>query len=288
MVSMQKTPATGSDPLRVFIDGRECNCIAVTERGLHYGDGLFETVLLRNGHFCQWQHHCNRLIHGAQRLGIPVPNTAQLLTEMNEITQGIENGVLKLLLTRGSSGRGYRPPPAPTPHRLLLLYPSPPAPAQPWQQGVTVRYCDTPVSVNPALAGIKHLNRLDAVLARREWHDPAISEGLMCDPFGAVIGGTMTNLFVWNGEFLRTPPVNRSGIAGTRRALTIELAVKFSIDCVESALTPLDLDCAVGLFLTNAINGVWPVRELAGRLYALEALPWPLLNAIMLVSHAPE
>ncbi|MBV5310248.1 aminodeoxychorismate lyase [Chromatium okenii] len=288
MVSIQNTPAAGSDPLRVFIDGRECNCIAVTERGLHYGDGLFETVLLRHGRLCQWQRHCNRLIHGAQRLGIPMPDIAQLVAEMTEIAHGSENGVLKLLLTRGSGGRGYRPPPAPTPHRVLLLYPLSPAPTQSWQTGVIVHYCQTPASVNPALAGIKHLNRLDAVLARREWSDPAISEGLMCDPFGAVISGTMTNIFVWNGERLRTPPVDRSGIAGTRRALTIELAAKFGIDCAESALTPTDLECAVGLFLTNAINGVWPVRELAGQHYALEALPWSLLNAIVLASHAPD
>lgn len=272
--------------MRVFIDGEKNHCIAVTERGLHYGDGLFETILLHNGHLCQWQRHCNRLIDGAKRLEIPMPNLAQLVAEITAITNGIENGVLKLLLIRGSGGRGYRPPSAPAPHRLLLLYPLPPAPA--WQLGVRVRYCHTPASINSALAGIKHLNRLDAVLARSEWHDPAISEGLMCDAFGNLVGGTMTNLFVWNQEQLRTPPVNRSGIAGTRRALTFELAAEFGIDCTEFPLTPSDLDQAAGLFLTNAINGLWPVRELAGRHYALNALPWALLNAIVRASHAPD
>jgi 4-amino-4-deoxychorismate lyase len=259
---------------------------------VQYGDGLFETIRLHDGQLCQWARHLHRLTGGANRLGIPLPEPAQLTAEVfdfaRESVGALTDGVVKLLLTRGSGGRGYRPPAAPAPHRILLLYPLPPAPATAWQTGIRVRFCHTPATINPALAGIKHLNRLDAVLARREWDDPTLAEGLMCDANGALVGGTMTNLFVWTGDHLLTPPVDRSGIAGTRRALTLELATKLGIDWQETPLVPADLDRARGLFLTNALIGVWPVRELAGQQFDLAALPWALCNAVASTSLAAE
>ncbi|MBK1642296.1 aminodeoxychorismate lyase [Chromatium okenii] len=284
---MHNTPAAGTDPLRVFIDGQPQHQLPVTERGLHYGDGLFETLLLHNGQLCQWTRHLHRLSVGAARLGIPLPDVAQLTAELFEFTQNINSGVVKLILTRGSGGRGYRPPQQPTPHRILLLYPLPPAPAAAWSDGIVARHCHTPASSNPALAGLKHLNRLDAVLARREWDDPAISEGVMCDPQGAVVGGTMSNLFVWTDERLLTPPVTHSGIAGTCRAVTLEFAAQFGITCAEAPLTLTALTSASGLFFTNAIIGVWPVRELAGRQYDRSALPVALLTAVRLAAQSP-
>lgn len=204
------------------------------------------------------------------------------------LLRGIAQGVLKLMVTRGTGGRGYAPPPRAHPRRILMLYPDTDYPAE-WQTtGVAIRSCRTPATHNPALAGLKHLNRLDNVLARAEWSDPGIAEGLMAGPAGEIVGGTMTNLFLWDGARLATPGVTRSGIAGTVRALALELAAGLGIPCVETRLSRADLLRARGLFLTNSLVGVWAVRRLDEREYDPEALPLDLLSTLRSQAQTPE
>ena len=279
---------SGAGFRRVLVDGREHDGIPVGDRGLHYGDGLFETILIRDGMPCLWDRHMARLALGADRLGLPRPSPAILRNEAIRIGTELDHGLLKLILTRGVGGRGYRPPVSPHPRRILLSYDSS-ASADPYVDGgVAIRFCETPASVNPHLAGIKHLNRLDAVLARREWDDPEIAEGLMCDDAGCVVGGTMTNLFLWDGGALVTPSVTRSGLAGTVRAVAIEAAARAGIACVERAVTRRMIDGAVGLFLTNARIGVWPISRLADRVLDLDRLPLDLLSAVRRTAHTPQ
>ncbi|WP_369964107.1 MULTISPECIES: aminodeoxychorismate lyase [Marichromatium] len=284
-VSPQPTHDTPGAPLRVLLNGCPLSDLTITDRALHYGDGLFETLLVRAGRPCQWSRHLARLAHGCARLGLPLPPAAQLESELATLLDGVEEGVLKLMLTRGSGGRGYRPPMRPEPRRILLLYPRPPGPD--WRRGVAVRYCRTPVSVNPALAGLKHLNRLDAVLARREWDDGAIAEGLMQTPDGAICGGTMSNLFLWDGARLYTPALDQAGITGTVRELVRELAAEAGIGCEVRRLNGDDLERARALFLTNAVIAVWPVARLEARRFDLDDQPWDLLHAVRAASHTP-
>lgn len=284
---MSASGVTPGEPQLTLVDGQPERCIHLLDRGLQYGDGLFETIRIRHGQPCLWRAHLDRLRSGAGRLGIPLPDPDLLLAESQRVAAGLEDGVLKLVLTRGSGGRGYRPPALAQPRRILSSYVSAADPVEHRREGIVVRYCSTPASVNPALAGLKHLNRLDSVLARREWDSPAIAEGLMCDDAGTIVGGTMTNLFLWDGERLHTPPVDRCGIAGTLRALTMTLAAAAGTEVVERRLARADLDRAQGLFLTNALVGVWPVRELEGRRFDLERLPWSLLDAVRQVAQTP-
>ncbi|NEX21130.1 aminodeoxychorismate lyase [Thiorhodococcus mannitoliphagus] len=267
-------------PLRTLIDGEEADHLSVLDRGLHYGDGLFETILLRDGRPCQWQRHLERLLLGAERLAIPTPDVRLLREEAWRAAHALSSGVLKLILSRGAGGRGYRPPRAPNPIRIFLAYPLPAAGAQDWRQGIAVRYCQTPASINPALAGIKHLNRLDSVLARLEWGDAAVAEGLMLDPLGSIVGGTMSNLFLWDGARLLSPLLDRCGIAGTVRGLVLHLAATMGIESLLTRLEPDDLSAASGLFLTNSILGVRPVQTLGGARFDLERLPWRLMEAV--------
>ena len=273
-------PPTETEPLRVLIDGVAADSVAAWDRGLAYGDGLFETLMIRGGVPCQWSLHLARLALGCTRLGIPAPPGEQLEDEARRLLQGIDAGVLKILITRGLGGRGYRPPRDPHPRRLLLLYPPPGWPAAWCTRGIAVRFCLTRTSQNRALAGIKHLNRLDSVLARAEWSDPEIAEGLMLREDGQVIGGTMTNLFLWTGTTLVTPVLDLAGIAGTVRALTLQLAAAQGLDCRERDLPPRALREAHGLFLTNSLIGVWPICRLDERDYDLGLLPWGLLRAV--------
>lgn len=277
----------GLQPIRLLIDGQPGDRVSALDRGLHYGDGLFETIRISNGRPCQWQRHLDRLSLGAERLGIPLPPVSLLLAEAQALMEGRSEGVLKLILTRGEGGRGYRPPAQPQTRRLLLLYPSP-SPQNDWRKGVIVRYCQSPAAINPVLAGIKHLNRLDSVLARAEWDDPRVAEGLMFDPTGALIGGTKSNVFLWDGRRLLTPPVDRSGVAGTVRGLTLEHAARLGVECL---VTRLDLDAleqAQGLFLTNSLIGVWPVRALMGRRFDLSRLPWELIERVHQAACTPD
>lgn len=262
------------------MDGREQRWIPVEDRGLSYGDGLFETIRIRQGLPCLWGRHLERLARGADRLGFPLPPAASLREEAARAIAGLEDGLLKLVITRGIGGRGYRPPTAQRPRRILMAYVSATAEDAGAISGIRLRYCDTAASVNPSLAGIKHLNRLDAVLARAEWSDSRIAEGLMREPGGSIVGGTMTNLFVWDGSGIVTPPVDRSGIAGTVRAIVLDLASRVGISCVERPVRPADIERAKGLFVTNARIGVWPVRRLEGRVFDLGRLPHDFLRSI--------
>jgi 4-amino-4-deoxychorismate lyase len=273
---------------RVLCDGRDLDCITATDRGLQYGDGLFETILMRDGAPCLWDRHMARLARGAERLGIALPPRATLRDEAFRVGAGLGDGILKLIVTRGVGGRGYCPPARPHPRRIVLSYAATPVEGRHETEGVTARYCDTPASVNSRLAGIKHLNRLDAVLARSEWDDPQIAEGLMCDEAGRIVGGTMTNLFVWDGIRLATPSVERSGIAGTVRAIAIETAARAGVPCVERPVIRGEIERAAGLFLTNARIGVWPVARLADRRFDPDRLPVALLSAIRQAAHTPQ
>ena len=265
----------------MLIDGRPADAVPVADRGLHYGDGLFETIAVFHGRPCLWQAHLHRLSLGCQRLGIPLPDSDSLAAEARQLCAGVDRGVLKLIVTRGEGGRGYRPPSKAQPRRIFSLHPWPDYPAASWQEGVQVRWCETPLGLNPALAGIKHCNRLEQVLARAEWDDPAVAEGLMCDVRGQVIEGTMSNLFVLKDGRLHTPPLDQCGIAGIARGVLMELAAVQGWSCQSVALTRDEVMQADGLLLSNAVIGLWPVAQLAGRHY--DPVHWPrdLMAAVM-------
>jgi 4-amino-4-deoxychorismate lyase len=260
----------------------------LSDRGLHYGDGLFETIAIRASAPCLWTEHLDRLRLGAVRLGIPLPDPDLLLRECLALIRDIAAGVVKLILTRGSGGRGYRPPAVPSPTRILALFPQPSYPAAWAEGGVTLRWCGTPLGENPRLAGIKHLNRLEQVLARAEWDDEAVAEGLMCDPRGRVIAGTMSNVFVYTGGRLLTPRLDTCGVAGTARALVLSLAPGYGIAVAEADLRRVDLEGANGVFLTNAVLGIWPVRCLGGVGYEPGRLPRDLIAGVRAAVWTPS
>lgn len=256
----------------VLVNGIETDHVSVQDRGLHYGDGVFETLAVRDGEPLCWGPHLDRLRAGCQRLGIPCPDPSQLLGEARQVSQERPHAVLKLLVTRGVGGRGYRPPGKPTPSRVVASYPWPEYPRASTHHGVSVRVCDTRLGRNPSLTGIKHLNRLEQVLARAEWTDPDIAEGLMLDMEGQVIEGTMSNLFMVRERRLLTPELGSAGIPGIMRALIMESAGSMGLEVTEASLKLADLGSADELFLCNSIFGVWPIRRLSGKRYAIGPL----------------
>mgnify|MGYP003578954572 FL=1 len=174
------------------------------DRGLAYGDGLFETMRAHEGTVHWWPAHWRRLERGARTLGFELPSQDHVRHEAHALLGGAR-GVLKLIVTRGTGSRGYAPTQQPTPHWILSLHDLPPPPPT---EGLHARWCDTRLALQPRLAGIKHCNRLEQVLARAEWRDPQIHEGLVRSAEGDVVSATAANLFVLHGDRWTTPVVD--------------------------------------------------------------------------------
>lgn len=290
---MSRVPTIATAPLRALVNGREQAVISIADRGLLYGDGLFETIAVRRQAPCRWSAHLARLNRGADRLHIPRIDPALLRAEADQLLAGVDHGVLRLTLTRGRGGRGYRPPATPSPTRILALYPSP-SPIGPMLmrgrsvEGVTLRLCRARLGDNPQLAGIKHLNRLEQVLARAEWDDPGIIDGLMTDNRGCVVCGTMTNLFLVQDHGLSTPRLATCGVAGTVRELVLERAAALGIPLLERDITMAEVYAAKGLFVTNALLGLVPVARLETRRYDPGAAPAALVDQVRQAVFDPE
>jgi 4-amino-4-deoxychorismate lyase len=249
--------------MRALINGVATDQLSLSDRAIHYGDGLFETIAICNGRIEFWQRHMQRLARGCKRLGMTMPDSALLLSEARTLITN-DDGVLKIIISRGQGGRGYRPlsMDESQPTRIIVGYPWPDYPAENSEQGIALRYCTTSASLNPALAGMKHLNRLEQVLARAEWSDPAIAEGLMFDMNGRLIEGTMSNLFFVRSGALHTPDLSNSGVAGIIRKVILELANSLNIPVHCQHYSRDDLECADEIFITNSIIGLWPVRQI--------------------------
>ncbi len=259
----------------VWVNGRATSLVEVDDRGFQYGDGLFETVLVQRSLPVFWQAHLGRLRRGCMRLGLPFPAPELLRREAEMACADQAQAVLKLQLTRGRGGRGYALPAQVEPTRVFSLHPVLAQLKEIQQQGVQVRMCRTRLGINPALAGIKHCNRLEQVLARREWSDPSVYEGLMCDVEGFLVEGTMTNLFWRQAQTLVTPRVDRCGVAGIVRAWVMEQAAEWGLPVEEVQVGPEALAEAEEVFLTNSVVGVVPVIE-AVDLPGKKRVRWPI------------
>jgi 4-amino-4-deoxychorismate lyase len=248
-----------------LVDGAHTAHVPAGDRGLHYGDGLFETLAVRAGEPEFLDYHLERLARGCATLGFRAPDRRLLEREIADGASALRDGVLKLIVTRGSAGRGYRPPSEPAVLRILLGYDLPAHPPEWAAAGVRVRVCDTRLGRNRRLAGLKHLNRLEQVLARAEWDDPGVAEGLMLDDAGHVVCATSANVFVARGGELITPSIAESGVAGVMRRVLMEAAARARIAVAERTVSLAEVNDASELMLSNSLIGLWRVREVGGR-----------------------
>ena len=255
-----------------LVDGRESQTVAVEDRGLAYGDGLFETIAVR-GRRCRFLvEHLQRLKGGCERLRIPLPHQPILTSEAEGLAKDCDYGALKIIVTRGTGPRGYAAPGTPRPLRALGLECTKPGRPEYVQFGVRVRYC--------ALAGLKTLNRLEQVIARSEWTDPDIQEGLMLDSRGCVTCGTMTNLFLVADNALLTPVLTEAGVAGIMRSKILEEARSAGIETHELTISTDDVANAAEVFVSNALIGIWPVREIDGKGYTRGPITLQIMRAL--------
>jgi 4-amino-4-deoxychorismate lyase len=245
---------------RIYSGERRVDALDPRDRGLAYGDGVFETILVHSGAPVWWNAHLARLQRGCDVLGIAAPDADFLRGECDALVIGCARGVLKLIVTRGVGERGYAPPAHVSPTLLLSLSD---APSQ-HRDGLNLRWCATELAVHPRLAGIKHLNRLEQVLARAEWNDAAIHEGLQCDTAGRVVSATAANLFALRDGRWLTPPIADCGVAGICRAWILGNVA----EACEAVLTRAVVESADALILCNAVRGILPVAGLGSRLWS--------------------
>ena len=230
-------------------------------RATAYGDGLFETMRVHRGTVPWRDAHWARLAHGAQRLALRLPERAWVDAAADALFDDGGDGVLKLLVSRGGGGRGYAPSADAAPLWRVSRHP---LPAPPRAGGLVLRWCETRLSVQPALAGLKHCNRLEQVLARAEWDDAGIDEGLLRDTDGHVVGATAANLFVLHGDRWRTPALDRCGVAGVCRGFVLR-----ATGATEARLSAADVGNADAVALCNAVRGILGVARLDARAWAM-------------------
>lgn len=251
-----------------LVNGEPATGLDLADRAIQFGDGVFRTLKVVDGRVPFWGRHYAKLHADCAALGITCPSEETLLTDVRRLA--VNDAVVKIMVTRGVSERGYAIPPQVAPVRIVLAAALPVYPEALYAEGVALRVCATRASWQPALAGIKHLNRLENVLARREWHDPAIFEGLLLDRDGLVTEGVFSNVLILQGREVLTPALQSSGVAGVMRGIVMELFADKGYRVIPS---DFDLDSLLKseqVWLCNSLFGVLPVRALATR-------QWPVL-----------
>ena len=251
-----------------WVDGQPADALSLKDRGLAYGDGLFETIAVKAGQPLLLERHLQRLAEGCQRLAIAVDHDL-VRRELLAYAGALGDGVLKLILTRGDSQRGYAVDPAAAPRRILQGNPPAAYPPVHAEQGVHLFPCTTRLATQPLLAGLKHLNRLEQVLARSEWQGSDCAEGLMLDLDGRVIEGVFSNLFMVCGGVLITADLRRCGVAGVMRGELLSRAGALGIPTEITDISLQQLQQADEVFVCNSVYGIWPVCAYA-------ALSWPV------------
>lgn len=248
----------------VLINGESANLLMVSDRGFNYGDGLFTTLACRAGQPLLWPLHVERLQRGCERLRFALPPVALLLAEVQQLAAGTDC-IVKIVLTRGSGGRGYACRDVQGPNRVLSAHPLPVHRQQWREQGVRVATLAGRLGSQPLLAGLKSLNRLEQVLLRQEAETRALDEGLCLDDEGYLVEATAANLWWRSGQRWFTPELGRCGVAGVMRQHLLRYfsAQDIEVQCLrpERAL----LDAADEIALSNCTFGLVPVRELDGR-----------------------
>lgn len=259
-----------------LVNGRP-TAVDPADRGLAFGDGLFETMAAADGRVRWLDYHLERLAAGCRRLAIGPLDLAEIRAEIATHCPRAGGAVLKLILTRGSSARGYRLPEPSQPTRILGISSWPDYPHRHYTAGIRVRVCELRLGESPALAGLKHLCRLEQVLAQIELRGHDVEQGLLLDTSGYVVGGSSSNVFAVRGTQLMTPAVTRNGIAGVMRRVVLETAPDAGLAAIESNLTLHELRRADELFMTNALFGIWPVAKLDELSFA----PGPVTRHLM-------
>lgn len=256
-----------------FLVNGQHQLISPLDRGFSYGDGVFRTFAIclgNNKSAYIWSINYQKLVADCNVLGIVCPSAALLFDEISQLLAIDELAVIKIIITRGESARGYAPPAIAVPNRVVIKSTLPNYPAQNMTEGITLRVCDISLPYQPKLAGIKHLNKLENVLAKMELQDSQIADGILLDTMGYVIECTSSNIFIRLAHTLITPDLNQCGVAGVTRQRIIELAPRLNLTIKVQKITLEDLLQADEVLICNSLIGVWQVTKLQDKTWKMQ------------------
>lgn len=235
-------------------------------RGLHYGDGVFRTILVWDSQLMDWDRQIDKLSADCGVLHLDMPDHNVLRAEAAPLAAGQTRAVLKIIVMRKAGGRGYRAD-AQAADRLLLSYPAPRFEVRCWDIGIDTFTPALRLSAQPTLAGAKHLNRLEQIMASRDWPEDA-DEGILCDQDGCLVGGTRSNLFWVSSGKLCTPSLEQSGVSGMMRNKIIKLGKTMQLATSVVKAPSAALREADEAFVCNSLIGIWPLRRFESRVWS--------------------
>ena len=252
----------------ILVDGEPSASIPADDRGFLYGDGVFRTLRIVAAKPRWWLEQIAKLSEDASRIGLTAPDPAVWYSDIERLPAQLTDGILKLIVTRGSGPRGYLPPVSQPVRRVMMFDASQASPNSGQRTSdLCVRICLLRLGWQPRLAGIKHLNRLENVLARSEWSVPDIHEGLLLDHAERVICGVMSNLFIWQRNRLLTPRLDQCGVAGVTRGRLLRLASEQGLDVEVTDLNMQAVLEADEVMLTNSVMGLRRVARLEEKIW---------------------
>ena len=269
-----------SKPHDYTLNGNFNGAISPLDRGLAYGDGVFRTLKVVNGLPEQWPAHYQKLVADCGAIGIVCPSAELLMSDLTQLFAPDEVAVAKIIITRGDGERGYTPPAITAPMRLVIKSAMPDYPESNFTEGVNLHVCETRLAHQPKLAGVKHLNRLENVLARMEWHDPEISEGIMLDFQDNVIECTSANILARFGNTLITPNLDLCGIAGITQQRILDFSYTLDLQTSIETLSLKKLLSADEIIICNSLYGTWQVRSVQHKTWPKQTLAMNIRNAL--------
>lgn len=268
-----------------IINGSFDFTISPFDRGFAYGDGVFRTMLVRNGVPVCWPQHYQKLVADCAAIRIVCPSAELLMNDLQQLFSLKEVAedsvaVVKVIITRGEGERGYAPPAITSPLRVLIKANAPIYPASYFNEGVELHVCKTPLATQPLLAGVKHLNRLENILARMEWTDPNIVDGIMLDSEKNVMECTSANIFMRDGNTLITPKLEQCGVAGVTRQRVIDLTHLFGLSMRVEQVNLPQLLSADEVFITNSLYGALQVKKIQQQYWEPTSLTTDIRKAL--------
>ena len=244
----------------VLIDGREKTQVSVFSRNMQFGDGLFETCIGHDSKILFWQQHFARLNAGCEKLNIKKIDESFWLEDLKKAIalSSYKHFIAKLILSRGDSLRGYGYEKDIEPVRIVIISEKKKTVVN---NSFSLEYSDSGYHSNPQLAGIKHCNRLEQILARSNLSS---DEGIMLDENENVISVTQGNIYLIIGNTLLTPKLDKCGVVGSRRSLILELAKSLNIEVKEDLISADKLKQADEVFISNSVIGIQSVKSIEG------------------------
>lgn len=278
-----------------LVNGIATDYLNVNDRAVQYGDGIFETILCNKNKLYYWAKHYQRLQLSAAKLNVPCPEESLLLNDITQLLSGAKHTdkdsyAIKIILTRGVGERGYKYPENLNPNRIVSFsrieskYSS--LLSKDLLSG-SLFLCENQVSINENLAGLKHLNRLENVLARNEWHDAVpvqgseIIDGVMLNANQHVIEGTMSNIFAVKNQQLFTPCLLLSGVNGIMRNVVMALAAENNITVTNANLSLNELLSMDEVFICNSLIGMKAVTTFLNTTYADIPITQKIFQALL-------